>query len=226
MGRIDAPPSRGLAPRASWGFWKIASGVLAGVVLMFGAYEFGSRRPRAVSVPAAAVPTVAIAETRPLPTDAVPAEEPTAEPGRIERSVMVVTLPRPSPAAPPGEVAGAVVDQAAKEPPEGLHEKMVRCLSFRAEKDELETPGSTQVRVTALNACDLAFAGSDVWVEVRAIPLSGGGTAAREVGRFQAPILPRGRSETLLALACAGCDRHSHRFEGRLWWASGGGRTE
>lgn len=235
MGRIDAPPPRPLAPRTGSVGWKIASAVLAAVVLALGAYELGHRRQ---AVPVLAVArTVAATTTQPAPAEAAPSpapapiEEPTAEPGptltpSFQSAVMEVTIPRPSP-----------VRQLADEPPspeptrvpaETVQDAMTRCLTFRIEDDEIHAaymPTKTQVRASVTNNCDFGFAGPDVWIEVRAVSRHGGGTAAREVASFQGgPIEARGRAEMVLVLDCPMCYAASHRLEIGLSWPPAGDR--
>jgi len=109
--------------------------------------------------------------------------------------------------------------------PESLHDQMTRCLVLQAGLDpntRPENPLVVYLRVTARNLCDASFAGPDVWFEVRAVPGRGEGTASRETGRFQDTIPARGRGQTLIALRVD--SDQFHRFETKLWWASGDGR--
>jgi hypothetical protein len=232
VGRIDpAPPSprRGLGAPAGW----IVAGFLAAVLVALVAFEIGKRShvdrqvPAAVSAvllpaaPPAPPSSPAPASTeRQVPASAAPQE------GRVESAVMEVTLP-PRPTVP--EAVSAPTVGPSPVPAETLHDKMARCLSFQAEDDEIHgvlMPTATRLRVIVTNNCDFSFAGSEVWFEARAIPNRGGGTSAREVGRFQTPIEARSRAETAIVLSCPRCYAASHTLEASLWWASGGGRRE
>src|SRR6202040_3241379 len=105
-----------------------------------------------------------------------------------------------------------------------LRDQMARCLDFGVTRDNSVTVTTgQQVRVVARNKCDVAFSPSDTWIEVRAIPLTGSGTAGRQVGQFQTTIEPRGGAETILVVPC-NPDR-PHRFEASVWSGAGGERN-
>lgn len=203
---------------------KILVGIAVALAIAIGAYELG--RTASAPPPLAPAPRIAAtalparAATRASPvaqsTDELIAASERARPSpQEERSVTEVTIARPEPAPTP--------QPSRPEPtaiPETPHDKMARCLTFRVETDEVHygsySPLLSPVKVTVTNACAFSFEGADVSVEVRAFPLHGEGSIARNVGQFQEPIPSRGSTETQMLLACQRCDAVSHRFEVRL----------
>jgi hypothetical protein len=88
---------------------------------------------------------------------------------------------------------------------------MARCLSFSISRDDSASMTyGVRVKIEARNSCGVAFSGTDVAIEVRALSLSGG-IAGRERGAFQSTIPPRGTAETLVHIRCD-ADR-AYRFE-------------
>jgi hypothetical protein len=109
----------------------------------------------------------------------------------------------------------------AERRPEKLRDQMARCLEFGVTRDNsVSVATGQQVRVVARNKCDVSFSPGDTWIEVRAISLTGSGTAGRQVGQFQTTIEPRGGAETILVVPC-NPDR-PHRFEASVWSGAGG----
>jgi hypothetical protein len=229
MGRIDParPPSgRGLGVPAGW----IVAGALAIALAVLLAFQAGKRSAPDRGVVTVAVPVVVSpgAPAAQLPQPAATESEQPAPTPALQSAVMEVTLP-PRPAALEALSAPIAEPSPSSVPAQMLHDRMTRCLTFRAEGDEVHAVSmqfATQLLVTVINSCDYSFAGSEVWFEARAIPHRGGGTSAREVGNFQTPIEGRSRAETAIALSCPMCYAATHRLEASLWWASGGGRTE
>ena len=112
----------------------------------------------------------------------------------------------------------------AERRPEKLRDQMARCLDFGVTRDaSVSVTTGQQVRVVARNKCDVSFSPTDTWIEVRAISLTGSGTAGRQVGQFQTTIEPRGGAETILVVPC-NPDR-LHRFEASVWSGAGGERN-
>jgi len=105
-------------------------------------------------------------------------------------------------------------------------EELARCLTYRVTVDPTFS-SSSRVRlvVRVRNTCATWVPAEDSWFEVVSKPSSGGGTVARELGRFQAAI-PPGSShvETVIEIECpaayGGC-----RYEASFWLPSGGGRN-
>jgi hypothetical protein len=227
MGRIDpAPPRPGRGPGSPAGW--IVAGALAIALAVLLVFQTGKRSGLDRGAVTVAVPVVVSpgAPAAQLPQPAATESEQSAPTPALQSAVMEVTLP-PRPAVP--EAVSAPTAEPTPVPPEMLHEKMARCLSFQVEDDEIHgvlMPFATQLRVTVTNNCDFSFAGSEVWFEARAVPNHGGGTSAREVGRFQDPIEARSRAETAIVLSCPRCYAPTHRLEASIWWASGGGRRE
>jgi hypothetical protein len=230
MGTTGAAPSpgspgRGLGSAAGW----IIAGALGIPLVMLLTFQAGKRSGPDRGTPVTA-PIVAPVARLAQPAAAEP-EQPAPTPGPMptpsfQSAVQEVKLP-PRPTA--LEAVSAPTVEPSPVPAEMLHDRMARCLTFRAEDDEVHAVSmqfATQVRVTVINSCDYSFAGSEVWFEARAIPHRGGGTSARETGRFQDPIEARSRAETVIALSCPMCYAATHRLEASLWWASGGGRSE
>lgn len=232
MGRIDpAPPRPGrVARRTSVGrndplaIRRSGSGsgpaigcvvvvILAAALVAFVGYEVGKQ----------AHPGEAPVAVAPSPTVRMPAwpNPPPPQEAQAPRAAMETTNPLPLYGEPPAGASSSA---------ESLHDKMARCLSFLVEDDEVHSVSrqfSTQVRVTVRNSCDFSFVGSDVWFEARAIPMRGGGTAARKVAPFTGgPIEARGRAELVTVLECPACYSDTHTYEVSLWSPSGAGRTE
>jgi hypothetical protein len=234
MGRIDpAPPrpGRGLGSPAGW----IVAGALAIALAALMAFQAGKRSgPGASSAihepsgpagsPAPSVrPPASTFASAPTAATVDHVSSPSPPEQRLESAVMEVTIPRPAAQAPAALTEEPPLPTPA---PETLHETMARCLSFRVEDDEIRdsNPFTTRVRVMVTNRCDFSFPGSEVWFEVRAVPLHSGGTSAREFGRFYAPIEARAGDETALVLACPRCYAVTHRLEAGLSWPPADGR--
>ncbi len=219
IGSAPSPPGGSGRGRSAAGW--IVAGILAVALAAFVAFEAGKRSGTSTAPAArAAVTAIPAASVEP------PAPTPLPE-SRFEHAEMVVTVLRPSPS--PGAMEAAAINPAPTKAPEGLHERMTRCLSFRMADDESNAtymPQFTQVLVTVKNLCDFSFVGSEVWFEARVSPARGEGTAARVTERFQNPIPARGSTDVRLYLDCSRCYPPAYRYEARLWWASGGGRTE
>lgn len=222
MGTIGAPPSppqrsgKGPGSPAGW----IVAAALAVTLAALVAFEMGkrSRDGGEVAVPARSPsPARTAAPVQASLSAATPS--PVPEP-HLEQAMFEVILP----AAASREALPTPLEAPTSAPalPETEREKMARCLSFAVEDDEVHAvymPTKTQVRVFVTNRCDFSFAGSDVWIEARAVPRSGGGVAARLTTRFDGgPLEPRRRAEMVLVLDCPMCYAASHRYEASLLW--------
>lgn len=173
------------------------------------------REVRVVVVTATPQPTVAVTSSIENPA-VTPADQ------HAEFSFPIVEpseAPFPAPTAATGDSASEPRREAT---PDSLHQQMEKCLTFNAQRTMQSYAGATVMEVTARNSCGLSFAGDEVWFEIRAVPVSGGGTAARELGRFQTPIPAFGSAETVIALGVS--SGPFHNFPVSLWWAAGGGR--
>jgi len=146
--------------------------------------------------------------------------EPGAQPTAFVRTTeQTFHIQAPTPLPVPAEPAAV-----AERRPEKLRDQMARCLDFGVTRDNSVTVTTgQQVRVVARNKCDVAFSPSDTFIEVRAISLTGSGTAGRQVAQFQTTIEPRGGAETILVVPC-NPDR-PHRFEATVWSGAGGERN-
>jgi len=160
-----------------------------------------------------------------------PAVEPTwtpepepATPTAVARSARIEVAVRTSPT--PVDVEAIPNFDRPRDPtPSSRVEELARCLSYRVMVDPTFS-SSTRVRlaVRARNACASWVPAEDSWFEVVSKASSGGGTVARETGRFQSAI-PPGSShvETVIEIECpapyGGC-----RFEASVWSPSGSGR--
>ncbi len=142
---------------------------------------------------------------------ATPVPAPTAEPGPV------VTYPPYLPPTP-----------EPPEHPDSLHDQMLGCLSFTAERYTATayTPVAVVVRVIAKNRCNATFTGSDAYFEARARATAPtmSGVSGRQVGNFQSPIGPYGEAETLVQIDGLRPDSETYAVEASLWWAAGGGR--
>jgi len=227
-GPAPSPPQRsGRGPFALAGW--IVAGALGVALAVLLAFQVGKRSvlttydrvAATIAGPVVASPAVPTA-TLPQPAATEP-EQPAPTPA-LQSAVMEVTIAQPSPAF----VAAAV--NPTPEPLETLHEEMARCLEFEAAPDtDSWHPFLLQLKVKVKNRCQVSFAGPEVWFEVRAVLPNTRGAAARETGQFQEPIPARGLAETHIAMRSLDPDGFNHeglyRFETKLWWASGGGRS-
>ena len=89
-------------------------------------------------------------------------------------------------------------------------EQLTRCLSYQATVDPtFSSSRRVRLAVKARNTCAEWIPPEESWFEVVSRPVSGGGTAGREVGQFQAAIPPRSsHAETVIEIDCpavAGC---------------------
>ena len=223
IGRIGSyPPPRPRLTRSRGAGSRTGCGILALLVVAFGACK-PERQDARSSVPRNVSPsTTALRRlTEPPHSPVMDPQAPLAQ--SAPRAVTAVYDFKIRPTE-PSRVHSTELPPL--EPtPESLHDQMSRCLVLQAEPDPHTRPENALVvylRVTARNLCDVSFAGSDVWFEVRAVPGRGEGTAARETGRFQDTVPARGRGETQIALRVD--SEQFHRFETKLWWAAGSGR--
>lgn len=155
----------------------------------------------------------------------VPVAAPPAEPATTLKGPAVAQVLSPSPFAPAGPSSSSQVFTVPTSTPSPLpagepertatptlRAEMARCLSFSVSRDDsVSITYGLRVKIEARNSCGVAFSGTDVAFEVRALSLSGGGLAGRERGAFQSTIPPRGTAETLLHIRCD-ADR-AYRFE-------------
>jgi hypothetical protein len=108
--------------------------------------------------------------------------------------------------------------------PSSLREQMEQCVTLTASDDYgAALEGAARVRVKAKNACDVAFAWEEIWVEVTARPLSGAGVLGRTVGRLFSEIRPRGEGEGVMLVSGVSSGPFK-RLEVTFWWAAGGGK--
>jgi hypothetical protein len=84
-------------------------------------------------------------------------------------------------------------------PPWGAKWPDARC-TFSAENESIggALEGAARVRVTIKNTCNVQFAWDDIWIEVRATPLVGQGTVAREIARLYGGVKPFGETVAMV----------------------------
>ena len=101
---------------------------------------------------------------------------------------------------------------------------MEQCVTLTASDDYgAALEGAARVRVKAKNACNVAFAWDDIWVEVTARPLSGSGVLGRTIGRLFSEIRPHGEAEGVMLVSGVSSGPFK-RLEVTFWWAAGGGK--
>ncbi len=106
-------------------------------------------------------------------------------------------------------------------------EQLTRCLSYQATVDPtFSSSRRVRLAVKARNTCAEWIPPEESWFEVVSRPVSGGGTAGREVGQFQAAIPPRSsHAETVIEIDCpevGGC-----RYTVSVWSpTASGGKSE
>jgi hypothetical protein len=103
---------------------------------------------------------------------------------------------------------------AVADPTEERAEKE-RCLTFSVWRDTSVESSGAHLKVTVSNRCSKDFSGTDTWFEVSAISQKNGGTAGKEVGRFQSTIPADGKAETWIDVACNPEERYN--FNVKLW---------
>lgn len=184
----------------------------------------GCRRPEVVAPAATPIPpTPIVIYVMTTPTEAA-AVLPTAVPTpAFQSSEQTFQIPTPAPTV---DIAAIPNSDRDKPPtPRTLTEQMRQCLTYSASPGNAVVfngvPGQ-QVLIRVTNSCDVSFSASDSYFEARARNASG--VIAREVGRFQETIRPRGTSQTILQLDnCCPADARLV-YEASTWWAAGGGR--
>lgn len=201
-----------------------AGHALAAALLLVGACRARPVETRTVVVTATPAPTVE------APVVFV---EPTLTPA-IQSAEFSFTLAGPT-ELPTITPTAAVIAESALEPhraptPGDLHEQLVQCLVFEAEKDPRPVTTldyhAVVARVKARNDCDESLPGEEAWIEVRAIvPIGGRGVVGREYARFPGPIPARASAETVVRIENEKIEPYEfYRFEVALWWAAGSGR--
>jgi hypothetical protein len=203
--------------------WQTAHGRVTGTFALSLLFLAGCRtRPPEIRIvvvtatpaPVAVMPAAEIPDLSPTPIEqtadfSFPVEKqtaPTIQPTRLE-------------------VAESGFEQRREPTPDSLHEQMKRCLVLSAENDSLggALEGAAKVQIRARNVCNVEFAWSDIWVEVRAMPRVGSGTVGREIARLYSGVPALGEAEGRLVVV-GPSDGPFYRYEASLWWAAGGGR--
>jgi hypothetical protein len=174
---------------------------------------------------------IVVVTATPVPPTPVVLIEPTVTPV-IETAEFSFPLTEPTEARPAPTAPAAVAELprtfiGKRDPlptPSSLREQMEQCVTLTA-SDDYGAPleGAARVRVKAKNACNVAFAWDDIWVEVNARPLSGTGVLGRTVGRLFSEIRPYGEAEGVMLVPGVSSGPFK-RLEVTFWWAAGGGR--
>lgn len=204
-------------PRLVRAAYHPAGHALAAALLLVGACRARPPETRIVVVTATPAPVAAAA---------VVLVEPTLTPA-MESAEFLFPVTEPTKAPPP--MASAAFPEPMERPreptPASLHEQMKRCLILSATNDSLggALEGAAKVQIKAKNICNVEFAWSDIWVEVRAMPRVGDGTVGREVGRLYSGVPALGEAEGRLVVV-GPSDGPFFRYEASLWWAAAGGR--
>ena len=156
-----------------------------------------------------------------------PTVTPVIETAEFSFPLIEPTEARPAPTAPAAVAELPQTHIGKRDPPptpSSLREQMEQCVTLTVSDDYgAALEGAARVRVKAKNACNVAFAWDDIWVEVTARPLSGTGVLGRTVGRLFSEIHPHGEAEGVMLVSGVSSGPFK-RLEVTFWWASGGGR--